>query len=241
METKATLVDMVSPALEKYAALQVSQGKTQLEAMEKIMMYIVDFAANKIPKGSKEKLMALMTQVATRRKYARVRKASGAGNPPGVKAPKRVGAKQTKSETKWRGTYAARLVWKLNYQGARTMPSQEFYKKVNLFVNRRVFALNLHRSGLYPAMKALKSRRKGTGKLPEYKAQPGSYSQRASQGIATMLAENWASAKGGDGIAKLKGDAFDLAVPQVEKMMRDWYNTDIKKLATSAGLTVKTT
>lgn len=233
MTSKVKVIDTLTPALAKYAALQTATGKTELEAMEKIMMYIIDFAANKIPKGNKEKLMGLMTRFLTTRKTTRRREAIGPG--------KRGSNKPIETANKWRGTYAARIVWLSNYKNARKLPAAQFYNLVNLFVNRRVFALNLHRSGLYPAMKSLKSRMRNAGKLPDYKTgQPGKYEQSVKKGVATMLAENWASARNGDGIAKLKPDAFELALPQVEKMLTDWYNTDIKKYGAAAGLKVKT-
>lgn len=241
MESKLKVIDTLSPALERYAALQTATGKTEIEAMEKIMAYIVDFAANKIPKGDRSKLMALMTRYEASRKTRRKREAIAPG--------KRGSTKAAETASKWRSTYAARIVWLSNYKQARTLPAGQFYSLVNTYVNRRAFALNLHRSGLYPAMKRLKSKRNSVGKLPDYGSkQPGKFEQTVKQGVISMLAEDWASArqsmaKGAKpvlGIAGLKPDAFDLALPQVEKMLTDWYNTDMKKIGAKTGVKVKT-
>jgi len=215
-----------SKALMEYAGLEALRGKTMLDTMKKIMGFWVDFATKKIKKGNPDKIYADMQEIVTN--YSRLSSRRG------------------KTADAWRGTYAAMLVAMLNWQGARNLKGAAFYAKARMFANRRRLAANLHRSGMRPAMMALRQRMSGIGKaaeigkLPNFKTAPGGYIDSVKASVVDILVENWARAGSPKsvGITGLAPNAFGEALVQVEALLADYFKKDIMEGARRVGLTV---
>ena len=210
--------------LRRYAGAEAFRGKGMAETMKKVMRFWVDFATEKIPKGNAAKVESDLRGVLTN--YSRLK------------------SNKSKAANEWRGTYAARIVAMIDYQGARKLKGAAFYAKVRLFVRRRKFAVNLHRSGMRPAFMALRNRMARAGRLPQFKDQPGGYIERVKDQVVEILVENWARAGGpkADGIGgtiagKNTGEAFNEALGQVEILLADFLQQDVKKWAEKNGLT----
>lgn len=220
MEGRISITDLsASDALMRYAGIEALRGKNMAETMQKIMRFWVSFAIKKIPPGSEDKIWKDMTAIVTN--YARL------------------GTKRSKTADAWRGTYAAMIVAKLNWQGARTLRGAAFYGKARLFANRRKFAANLHRSGMRPAIMQLRGRMGSIGRMKKFKNQPGGYTEKVQDRVVDILVENWAAAgsPGSVGITGLAGGAFETALAEVETMLADFFIKDTKKWAEKVGLT----
>jgi len=222
-----TIVDTsANDALRRYATAQGLRGKDIIETVRKVMKYLVSFAIKKIPRGDPQKIRADLTQVLTT--YSRI--------------STRNIRSQSAVANKWRGTLAARIVFMLDWQGARVAAAfgdyDGAYQKASLFTNRRVFAAGLHRSGLREAITRLRAS-SGGGRLPKFKNQPGSYDEQISDNITTILVENWARAANANakGITGLAPDAFSAAMPEVERMLTDFIARDMLAAAAREGLT----
>lgn len=217
-------------SLAKYAAAEAVRGKGMLETARKVFRFLVSFALAKIPNGDPKKIRASLLQITTA--YTRVRAAS-AGVSSSLRTRK---TRRHAASDALRGTLAAKLVWMLNYLGARAAKGAAFYRIVRKFVNARAYSARLHRAGLYPALEGTKARVTG-GKLPKYRHTPGSFAEGLTEDVATILAENWASAHGPNakGIAGLASFAFDTALPEVDALLNRYLKENMAKAARAAG------
>lgn len=217
-------------SLAKYAAKEALRGKGMMESARKVFAFLVSFALAKIPNGDPKKIRAQLLQVvvASRRLSAW----QGASSSLRTRRVRR-------AADELRGTLAAKLVWLLNYAGARAAKGPAFYKLVRKFVSGRIYSARLHRAGLLPALSGTKARAKG-GRLPKFRHTPGSYAEALTKDVATILAENWASAHGPNskGIIGLAGYAFDTALPEVDRLLTSYLLKDIEKAAREAGFQV---
>lgn len=225
-----TVTDMSAiPALQRYAVAQGLRGKDIIETVRKVVRYWVSFALHKIPKGDPKKIRDSLTQIVTT--YSKV-------NTRNVRSATRVA-------NRWRGTLAAKLVFLLDYQGARAAAGfgdiEGNYRRATLFTNRRSYAAGLMRSGLREAVMRLHNvAGANPGRLPKFKNQPGSYDEKFTESVTTIIVENWARAAGArsKSIAQLRGDAFSSALPEVERMIADFLAQDMKKAAQKEGFQV---
>lgn len=220
-------------ALAKYAAQEALRGKGLMDTARKIFAFLVSFALAKIPNGDPKKIRAQLMQIVTA--YTRISAAS-AGVTSNIRSRK---VRRNRTADALRGTLAAKLVWLLNYAGARAAKGPAFYKLVRKFVSGRIYSARLHRAGLLPALSGTKAPVKG-GKLPKFKHTPGSYAESLTEDVATILCENWASAHGPNskGIIGLAGFAFDTALPEVDRLLTSYLQKEIEKNARAAGFQV---
>lgn len=223
----------VIASLAKYAAAEAVRGKGMLETARKVFRFLVSFALAKIPNGDPKKIRANLLQIVTA--YTRVRAAS-AGVSSSLRSRR---TRRNAAADNLRGTLAAKLVWILNYLAARDAKGPAFYRIVRKFVNARVYSARLHRAGLYPALEGTKARNTG-GKLPKYRHTPGSFAESLTEDVATILAENWASAHGAHakGIVGLASFAFDTALPEVDTLLSRYLQENIARAAKAAGFQV---
>lgn len=226
-------------ALAKYAAQESLRGKGLMETARKVFAFLVSFALAKIPNGDPKKIRAQLMQVTTA--YSRVRAAS-VGVTSNLRSRK---VRRNRTADALRGTLAAKLVYLLNYAGARAVKGTGFYKLVRKFVSGRVRAARLHRAGLSPAIAGVQQGRVGRvttkgGALPKFRHTPGSYAESLTADVASILAENWASAHGpgAEGIVGLAGFAFDAALPEVDRLLTGYLQKDIVQNARKAGFAV---
>jgi hypothetical protein len=220
-------------ALAKYAAKESLRGKGMLDTARKVFAFLVSFALAKIPNGDPRAIRANLMRVTTA--YSRLRSAS-VGVSSNIRSRK---TRRNRTADALRGTLAAKLVWLLNYAGARAARGPAFYKLVRKFVSGRVYSERLHRAGLLPALSGTRARSKG-GRLPKFRHTPGSYAESLTEDVSKILAENWASAHGPDakGIIGLAGFAFDTALPEVDRLLSNYLQKDIEKAAREAGFQV---
>lgn len=228
------ITDMsANEALRKYAGIQKLMGRTMAQTMRNVMRFWVSFATAKIKPGNREKLMQLMTSIVSN--YSRV-SAGATGTYSTLRGRK---VKRNKRVDQWRGTYAAMLVAALNYKKARNMGYDQFYQTVGLFVRRRGYALNLHKSGMRPAIMRLRAKMTEGGRLPKFKNAPGGYTEKVKEKVIDILVENWAKAHGDKsiGVAGKDPAAFEQALPEVFKLIEEFTAKDIKQWAEENGLT----
>lgn len=244
MTGEIKMVDMsASLALTRYAGIEALRGKTMAETMKKVMRFWVDFAVKKVPKGDRGKIMRELSQVVT--SYSKI-SSSMTGVSTNLKTRK---TKRAAHVDRWKGTYASIIVAKLNYNKAKGSGWDHFYKSVALFVRRRLFASNLHRSGFRPAFMRLRGKMSSLGRDPKMRSDAGGYIDSVKERVVEILVENWASAREDwepgvpkkhkpDGISKLAPNAFNEALVQVEAMLTDFFYKDVKKLAKEVGFDV---
>lgn len=226
IEGQFRIVDFsASDAFLRYSHAEALRGKGLAETMKKVMRFWVDFATAKIPAGSADKITADLKQV--------------------ISSYSRLSTRRGKTADAWRGTYAARIVSMIDWQGARNLRGAAFYAKVRQFAARRRFAANFHRSGMRPAFLALRGKVAKFGKLPQFASQPGRYKDDVKEAVVDILVENWAKAGGprSDGITgtingKNTGMAFEDALVQVEALLNGFMDQDIRRAAERSGLTV---
>src|SRR5690606_17834484 len=111
-----------------------------------------------------------------------------------------------------------------------------YYRMVSRFVAARKFAVRHHKAGLLPALRALRARRDGP--MPNYRKHPsGAYRESWQEGVAELLAENFAKAAGPNalGIEGLARGAFEQSRAEVERMLVQWYQQDLIKWAQESG------
>lgn len=217
-------------ALAKYAAKEELRGKGMMDTARKVFRFLASFALAKIPNGDPKKIRDSLTRItmyssiATRRTYNTSRS---------------IRTRRNKTSDALRGSLAAKVVWTMNYLGARDVKGPAFYRLVRKFVNSRAFAARLHRAGMSPAMAGTKATVRG-GKLPRFKHMPGSYNEVLADDMAKILAENWASAHGphAKGIVGLASFAFDAALPEVDRLLAGYLQKDMVKAAAAAGFDV---
>jgi hypothetical protein len=216
-------------ALRRYAVAQGLRGKDLIDVLRKAMKYLVSFSMAKIPKGDPGKIRAQLTRIVAT--YSRI-------------STRNVRSK-TKAANQWRGTLAAQIVFKLNWQNARLDAAfgdiEGAYKKAAQFTKNRVFAAGLHRSGLRMAVLRLHAS-SGAGRLPKFKDQPGSYDEKIADNVTSILVENWARAAGKNAKdpTELYPDVFDRALPEVETLLAGFLEKDMKTAAKKEGFTVAT-
>lgn len=213
-------------AFEQYAAAQGLRGKDLIEVLRKVTRYVVSFSIAKIPKGDPKRIREELTTIVTTYSKTDTRNIRSA----------------TKRASQWRGTLAARLVAMLDWKGARAAAAfgdyEGFYAAAAQFTARRAFAANLHRSGLREAVTRLRTGTGGT-RLPQFKNQPGDYTEAITDAVTRVVVENWASSKNGDGIVKLAGNVFEQAFVEAEQMIANFLQKDAEAAARKAGLTAK--
>lgn len=82
------------------------------------------------------------------------------------------------------------------------------------------------------------SRARSKGPAPKCKHAPGSAFQRLLADAAESVFENFASAKGGGGMAVIAPDAFERAAREVAKIIEGWMAKDALAEARLAGFQV---
>jgi hypothetical protein len=215
-------------ALQRYTVAQGLRGKDLIVTVRKVMKYLVSFAIAKIPKGDPEKIRAQLSRI------VRTHERLGSLNVRG----------KNRAANQWRGTMAARVIFKLNWQDARLDAAfgdiEAYYKKAALFASRRRFAAGFHRSGLREAVLRLRAG-SGAGRLPKFRQQPGLYDEQLSESLTGILVESWARAAGKDAKdpTQLYPDVFELAMPEVDRQFAKFLEADMHAAAVREGFTVK--
>lgn len=224
----------VLPMVEAWAAHASLRGKDMQAVFRKVMRFAVDFLIAKTPKGDRVKLKNNLhalteTYLQESAKSGRRRLKSAGAN-------------------KWRGTVAASIVFRLNYNGARTAAmerSPKFYAEVGRFVAGRNYALNLHAAGFRPAQRELHGAFAGV-RLPGFKREPTGGPGRItssfnSDTVAGILVENWAQAAdvpgrpspiGAQGVL---GDKIKELMPDLDRLFAKFLQEDIIRAAKVAG------
>jgi hypothetical protein len=191
------------------------------------MKFVVDFAMKKLPAGNPNKIRGQLQRIV--RSYDK-------GSTYNVRS-------KTRIANVWRGTMAARVIFKLNWQDARLDAAfgdtEGYYKKASLFTRNRVYAAGFHRSGLREAAAALKVT-KG-GRLPRFKEQPGRYGETLSEQVTGLLVETWARAAGvkAKDPTQLYPDLFERVFPEANKLLEGFLAKDMQTAAAKEGFTVK--
>lgn len=186
--------DTLGPAFRAWAAYQVEvRGKDLLQVVQRAMQYLVSFAMAEIEAkhpGSaakvEQQLMAMSHDTNRVSTSARARKRGGAAG------------------SKYRNTMAARIVFMLNYRGARLKAAfgddAGAYSDVATFMKARRYSVKHHKvSGFIPALTALASTGRGRRAPidrggPRYRNAPGAISQKLTADLAEILVEAWPSA-----------------------------------------------
>lgn len=215
-----------STALGQWAMQRGLRGKDIADTVAKAMGYLVKNALRRIDKGDRAKIeRSLLTIIQEERQGAAKRKRAK-----GVQAEK------------FRGTLAARLVYLLDYKGARAQfraRSPKFYQTVGQWYRARLFSTNLHRAGLLPALSTL---RQGTeGPMPRYRKAPGDIKHAFTAEDAEIVVRNWASSaerlgRQPAGITGLAGDAFEAGLSEMERRVAEFLQRDMEAAAARAGL-----
>lgn len=188
------------PALKLYAQQRARRGKDRADTLRKIMREWVFLAYDLVPPGDKVKIRNYL--MSSTRAYAKQQ--SSRFNP-----------RTAKVRNEMRGTMALAIVRKFDYKGAASLSGTALAKVAKAFVRARVFSSNLHRAGFFPAFDALHGRPAGTSG-PRYKKHPpGGISEELADNVASILVENWASSKDGDGISGIAGSCFAATLPKV--------------------------
>lgn len=223
---------------DRYRELRRRRNRSDDSLARKIMRYLISYALrrDRIPSGDAAKIeQDLMKHMSRHGKSGNKLRKSRA------RARRRVSA----LAEKYRGTFAAYLVSRLNWQNANTAKkkngSPAFWSKVGQFVGARKWSRNLHRAGFFPVLQRLK-RVEDPGYLPKPKKSPiGSYSESFADDMATLIAEN--SARSGtrpgrpasDGIAVLASRALPEARADLVVEIQRWLALEERELAKSAG------
>ncbi len=187
--------DTLGPAFQAWAAYQTEvRGKALMEVVQRAMQYLVSFAMREIEEKKpgnaalvERQLMALSHDTNRVSNSARARLRGG------------------KTGSKYRNTMAARIVFMLNYRGARLKAAfgddAGAYNDVATFVKARRYSVRHHKvSGFLPALAALASTGRGRRAPimdrggPRYKNAPGAISQTLTAHMAEILVEAWPSA-----------------------------------------------
>jgi len=214
-------------ALPRYAVAQGLRGKDLMQTVRKVMKFFVSYGVAKNPKGDPEKIRANLTRI------VRTHEKLGSLN---VRGKNRV-------SNQWRGTMAARVIFKLDWQGARVDAGfgdiEGYYRKAALFYNRRRFASGFHRSGFREAIMRLRAG-SGVGRLPKFQRQPGLYDEQLSENLTSILAESWARGAGKDAKdpTQFYPDVFELAMPEVDRKFGEFLEQDMQAAAVREGFTV---
>lgn len=216
--------DTLGPAFQAWAQYQREvRGKELLQIVQRAMQYMVSFAMAEIERqqpGSaakiEQQLMAMSHDTNRVSTSARARKRGG------------------KAASKYRNTMAARIVFMLNYRGARLKAAfgddAGAYSDVAKFVSARRYSARHHKvSGFLPALSALASTGRGRrapmdSSGPRYRNAPGAISQTVTEQMAEILVEAWPSAAQRPGrpaplgLARLVPDAFEAQLGDVQAL-----------------------
>lgn len=216
-------------AIGTFATQRALKGKGLAETAAKVMRLWVSQAVDNIPPGDRGKVESyLMREVTTYRRTVEATKNT------------KKAVKQAALANKYRHTVAARIVGALNIGRARGKPAGEYYQKVNAWVQKRIFAVNLHRAGLIPARKVLRVR-DARGNPPKIRTAPGGISETLRDEIAEILVENWASSEQTKtnprpkGIVGLAGNAFDAGLEQMNRTLTAWVLEDMNRAGRRSG------
>ena len=218
--------DTLTPALNRWGAMRAARGKDMKSTLYKAAKLLLDFAWSKIPEGNKAKVEAQLMRILST--YSR------------TTGRTRRRLRASKTADKYRGTVAAAIVATINYKGAKLKSGWAddagFYSAVSAFVRGRKFSSGLHRAGLLAGYDLIHGRAKG--RAPKYKHAPGSASEKILADAVEIVFENFASSKGGGGMAEVAPDAFERAAREVAKMIEGWMAKDALAEARKAGFTV---
>lgn len=189
-------------SLSRYAAARRHRGGTDQSTLRKVMREWLFEAWERIPEGNKPGIRANLMRIITT--YARATK-----------------GRKSKAQDEMKGTLAAKVIWMLDYKGARKLKGAAFYRMAKRFLNMRMFSANMHRAGLFKGFDLVHGRPPGRSG-PKYKKHPiGDANESIGNQVSEILVENWASAKNGWGIAGIAGGAFeDSAAAIAEKFRR---------------------
>ena len=227
---KITLTELTAiDAFRQWGIQRELRGKGIQDTAKKVMKYWVTNAFQLIPKGDRNAIRARLMEIVTT--YTQLPANTAA---PTTKKAQRLAARANM----YRGTAAARIVATLKLKGARAPSTAAFYALVAKYVNASVFSANLHRAGLLPARKALSIPNTG-GPPPKIPNAPGSYDEYLAEDIASIMVENWATSRGGDGITYLAGSAFDIALTETARRIAEFVQADVLKTAARIGLTAR--
>lgn len=233
MDAEITITDVSAlDSFQAWARSRLLRGKSLEDSVQKIMRYWVVDAFYNIPAGDRRKVETyLKTQVA---KYSSLSAQAARGPAASTKAGQATAARANAL----RGTVGARIVAALNIYHARRLKAPVFYAAVNIWIRRRIFSANLHRSGLIPARRLLRISDR-SGPMPKIKNFPGSITSTFTDDLASITVENWASSHGGAGIAALAPNAFETALAQTDARIAAWVQEKLEASARSAGLDVR--
>lgn len=216
-------------AFVEYARQRELRGKGVLDTAQKFMRMWVDAALALVPAGDRGKVEAYL-----------LRQTAGIRNLTSPAKDTKKAKRENALGNKYRGTVAARIVAALDIYGVRGKDSATFYRGVNRWVQRRKFAVNLHRAGMLPARKALRIR-DPKGNPPRLKSAPGSYQESLTEDIVTLTVENWASSQktktnqNPKGITGLAGRAFESSLPTVYARLEEFIIADLNRAGRRVG------
>lgn len=194
----------LSAAIGAWAEDRSARGKDFQDSLRKVMKAWVFAAYDLVKPGDKAKIQRDLMKIITG--YSRIK--------PGKRH------RASKAADEMRGTLAARLVWLLDWKGARGAKAGAFYRLAKKFLNARVFSANIHRAGFFATFDLVHGRPAGTSG-PRYKKSPvGDSSESVLDDAAEIISENFASAHNGIGITGLAGSAFESTLPNVIKIFR---------------------
>lgn len=185
----------LGPAFERWRQLRRARGRSDDGVPRKVMRFWISDAIRRIPAGDSA---IIERDLLKKLDKFTARAASASGARRGSSRQRRGARRASALAEKYRGTLAALLVQRLNWQNANTAVrkngSPAFYGKVGQFVGARKWSRNLHKAGFYPVLQTLK-RMENPGYLPRgLKKAPGTYSEKFADGAALLIAENMASA-----------------------------------------------
>jgi hypothetical protein len=232
MEVQFKVVDLtLVPAFRDWGIQRELRGKGIADTASKVMRWWVESALEEIPAGDRSKVETYLRTKIT--EYSSLKAMAARGKAPTTKA----GLRKVERANALRGTIAARIVAALNIYQSRGMKFEQFYANVNKWMQRRIFSVNLHRAGLLPARRTLRLRDR-KGNMPRIKNLPGQYSERITDQVVSLMVENWAASRDGDGIVKLAGSAFHRGLAQVGIRIAGYVAEGVAKAARRVGFKV---
>lgn len=227
--------------LERFAASRELSGRGFHKTARYAMRLWVSFALAKIRAADPRKIKAALMTIVT--SYTVVAAAS-VGSKTNLRSKR---TSRVRGADQYRGTLASKIVGMLDYQGARRLPRDQFYRKVSKWVRGRVAGARIHRAGMGPALDAtadvgkVKAYRAEFGRLPRYRHPPGSYKQKLTAQTADILVENFASAFGqqAKGIIGIAPEAFASSATEVDRLMGIYADRNIREAARRNGFDVR--
>ena len=207
--------------LQRYAYLRSQRGRTLASTLRKVMREWVhqayDFTMS-AAKPNKAKIHGDMMRIITTYKKA--------------------GTRKSKAADEMRGTLAARLIWLLDWRGARGLKGTAYYRHARKFREARKFSSGIHIAGFFPSFDLVHGRPAGQSG-PRYRKAPlGKIEEKMLNQAAEIISENWASAKDGIGMQGLAGGAFASTAAAVEAKFKAFVIQDEKELAQKTGVPI---